>query len=201
MTKQREYSEELSAWFDGEVSFEASRQRLVLSDPVLRQRWGTYALIGAALRGEALSLPNDGFVDRLLERLAAEMPPTTEQAGEVPQWTVNASSFSDQPAANAPRWRGWGVAAAVAFLGLGLWWVGASLPGSVPPVAHSVSVSAPAGGLSDPIGRNNVQPVGRVASRQGAPWYVSVHHPLQPAQQVGSSRYRSHPVVYDSPRP
>ncbi|MCX7945485.1 MAG: RseA family anti-sigma factor [Hydrogenophilus sp.] len=72
----------------------------------LRRGWECYALIGAVLRGEEISLPNDRFIEGVLQRLAEEQP-------ERGQALLPTTGGERAPLAqNDPEW-GMGVAAAV----------------------------------------------------------------------------------------
>jgi hypothetical protein len=179
-TKQCQYVEAVSAWYDGESvpEWEAMRDA-ALADPATRERWGTYALIGAALRGEALRLPNDGFVDALLMRLANEVPEATASS-KVPEQPT--SGNEPMVAANDPYWQWGAVAALVIAVAVG-WFIAAppSLPLPMTALAPSRSDGAkmaPLLGLSQASG--SLRPVASGGSTNTGPIYLSVHNPLQP---------------------
>jgi negative regulator of sigma E activity len=62
----------VSLLLDGQLSVEETRAALdeVAARPELRDRFTVYGLVGDALRG--LSVPDDGFSLRILERLRRE---------------------------------------------------------------------------------------------------------------------------------
>src|SRR5687767_9572432 len=72
MNEQEQISQ-LSALFDGELPQQHAQMviRRALRDPVMRNSWERYALIGACLRGEPLG-GGTNVADRVQVRLAAE---------------------------------------------------------------------------------------------------------------------------------
>ena len=73
---EQEHASQVSALFDGELPREQAElvTRRVLKDPSLRAEWGRYALIGACVRGEPLTMAmnRSDLAARLRTRLAAE---------------------------------------------------------------------------------------------------------------------------------
>jgi len=106
--------EVLSAWFDDESAEPATDLDLeaILRDPNTRSTWGTYALIGAALRGEPLATLSDGFVAAVLQRIAepgSEAPPQRELARLAD--AAGGDGTTPVTAANDAWWR-WSAVAA-----------------------------------------------------------------------------------------
>lgn len=76
MSEQEQISQ-LSALFDGELPSQQADLviRRALRDPVMRQRWQRYALIGACVRGEPLAAASTGracLAERIAGRIAEE---------------------------------------------------------------------------------------------------------------------------------
>ncbi len=181
-TRQCQYCEAVSAWYDGEPvpEWEAMRDA-ALADPTTRERWGTYALIGAALRGEVLRLPNDGFVDALLTRLANEVPEATASSKVHKQPT---SSNEPMVAANDPYWQ-WGVVAALVIAVVVGWFLAVppSPPRPMTALVPSRSEGAKTALLLGPSQTNgSLRPVVLGGTTSTGPIYLSVHNPLQPAR-------------------
>jgi negative regulator of sigma E activity len=62
----------VSELFNGQLASSEAKQALdeLASDPVLRDRFTLYGLVGDVLRGN--STPDDGFTLRILERMRAQ---------------------------------------------------------------------------------------------------------------------------------
>jgi negative regulator of sigma E activity len=76
---ENEHSSQLSALFDGELPVEQAGMviRRAMKDGQMRASWGSYALIGAAIRNEPLAVRTrlrDDVAARVAARLSAEVP-------------------------------------------------------------------------------------------------------------------------------
>lgn len=114
---EQERNSQISALFDGELDPAQAElvTRRLLKDPALRASWSRYAVIGASLRGDPLSMPSRGrgdIADRV--RLAVER--------EAPLDTNVPTSVEAAGAQRAPAWRtmawGSGLAAGVALMAI-----------------------------------------------------------------------------------
>jgi negative regulator of sigma E activity len=155
-------------------------------------------VIGAALRGEPLSHPNDGFVDAVLARIAtvekdragAAQPPAEALTALPPAPPMT------QPARNDARWS-WGAVAAAVVAAVVVALLALPAPegkgGAVPGVAQrspllgsagplAVSGRAPSSSSYDSGGA-----ITRVAVSH-SPYYILAHSPTQP---VGGWSYRA----------
>ena len=114
---EQERNSQVSALFDGELDPAQAElvTRRLLKDPTLRASWSRYAVIGASLRGDPLSVPSRGRVDLAGRvRLAVEREPVL--AVDSP------SQVAAAPVPVVSRWRtmawGSGLAAGVALMAI-----------------------------------------------------------------------------------
>ena len=137
-----ERSSQVSALFDGEL--DAAQADLVtrrlLKDPVLRERWARYALIGASLRGDPVSAARPGgadVADRV--RVALEREPLLAAPGALLAAPASALTGSRL------RTLGWGAALAASVATAAILVMRMQLPdaGQAPMVA-SAAAPAPA---------------------------------------------------------
>lgn len=108
MNEQERYSQ-VSALFDGELDSAQAElvTRRLLKDPSLRESWGRYALVGASLRGDPLSVGHGGRGDVAARvRLAMEREAALTGSG--------AEAGATGSPRSAPAWRTMALGSALA---------------------------------------------------------------------------------------
>lgn len=187
---EQEHASQVSALFDGELPHDQAElvTRRVLKDPSLRAEWGRYALIGACVRGEPLTLAmnRSDLAARLRTRLAAEAAVSSVEAAD--------SGMATDPRRGSLLRRGvlgGAIAASVALVSLALVNSMAPAPGvpAVAPVqmaqqAEPAQVVAPQPAATPPlqVARDSAPPsyttpVDDSPARRSAPLfnYVAAH--------------------------
>ncbi len=195
--------EALSAWYDDEPLPDESFADLeideVVHDAAAREACATFAVIGAALRGEPLSHPKDGFVDTVLARIATvekDRAGVTQPPAEALTALPPAPPMT-QPARNDVRWS-WGAVAAAVVAAVVIALLALPVPegkgGVVPGVAQrSPLFGGPAGPLAvsgrapSSLSHDSGGAITRVAVSH-SPYYILAHSPTQP---VGGWPYRA----------
>jgi negative regulator of sigma E activity len=169
MNEQEQVSQ-LSALFDGELPREQAEMviRRALKDPAVRATWGRYALIGACVRGEPLSvaLPQVDLAGRIRGRLVSEPDLST---GESP------ASAAAAAGGKASLWRraamGSAIAASVALVSLVV--VKSMVPASGLSATVPVQVAREAAPVAAPVPRAVANPPVLVARESAPPSYTT----------------------------
>ncbi|MEY4761044.1 MAG: hypothetical protein RLZZ200_900 [Pseudomonadota bacterium] len=143
---EQERDSQVSALFDGELDSAQSElvTRRLLKDAALRDSWSRYALIGASLRSEPVSLPLRGRGD-LADRVRLEI----EREAALDAATAPAAVGPSARPASAWRTLAWGsgLAASVAMLAIVV--MRAQAPGAAQTMASN-PVSDPVSGTAVP---------------------------------------------------
>jgi negative regulator of sigma E activity len=201
---ETERDSQLSAMFDGELPAAECEllARRLSRDPLLKQQWSRYALIGAAVRGEPLGVPRvargagpAAWQGALAERVSQALVAEQAQGEGAAQDGEPAVPAPAQRTDRAPRWArpAVGVAIAASVAALAVFWV--QRDGAVAPLTASAPSATAASGSPAVVAAPARAPL--VADRTAGAGEVV----LAPADPAATQRNPREPESYVVPLP